>query len=305
MTRPPSTLATALVQAADVHAVLALINDELAEQDKKTAFTLLAFDARRHLILGRGVEKAVDAQGRAQIALDHLPLPVRQALLGGQQFADVGEQSVQYAKLLGIAALDDHCRLYLRGLVIDNALAAVLAATDGRRRVPGKILERLDPLAALFQLAFARFHERDARFEAVTALHEITTRLRATHTAAVEEREREIARLRAARGDVIDLKRVEQLEAAADNAKRRAATAERRLAAVEQQVANAVERLERAHMQLHQQTETLQVQADTIHQLERQLVQLGVEPHAVEVPHGTGRTPSVPLPAAPANPSRT
>lgn len=286
MTRPLPALAADLAAAADAHGVLAVLNAEVASE-KKLAFALLAYDARRQLILGQGVEKAIDAQGRAQIAVDHLPTPVRQAILAGDRFADVGDQSAQYAKLLGVIAASDDCRLYLRGLVVDGALIGVLATTDGRRRAPSKVLEVIEPLGGLSQLAFARLHERDARFEAVTALHEITTRLRATHTAALQELEQEIARLRDARGDVIDRKRVEQLEAASENAKRRATTAESRLEVLEHQVSSAVQRLERAHTQLHQQTETLRIQHETIQQLEHQLLELGAEPQSP--PRPTGR----------------
>ncbi len=40
---------------------------------------------------------------------------------------------------------------------------------------------REPPLATLFELAYARYYERDARFEAVAALHDVTTRMRAEH----------------------------------------------------------------------------------------------------------------------------
>jgi len=283
MTRSLPALAADLAKASDAHGLLAVLNAEVAS-DKKLAFSLLSFDGRRNLLLGHSVEKSIDVQGRAQIALDHLPTPVRQALLTGDRFADVGDQSAQYAKLLGVITPADDCRLYLRGLIMDAALVGVLAAADARRRAPNKILEAIDPFGALFQLAFARLHERDARFEAVTALHEITTRLRATHTAALEEVEREIVRLRTARGDAIDRKRVEQMEAATENAKRRAVTAESRLATLEHQVANAVHRLEQAHTQLHQQTEALRIQTEAVRRLEHQLTEHGIAPVQVERP---------------------
>jgi hypothetical protein len=250
----------------------------------KGVFALLPYDARRGVILRHRPlsPSASSAMGeesaRASVALDHLPPAVRKAVQEGKDFVSVGDQSVQYATLLGLEVPAGEVRLLFKGIVIDQALTAILAACFGGGRMSAKVSERLDLLGALFELAYARRYEQDARREAVTTLHEVTERLRVTHAETVAELEREILRLRTARGDVIDRKRVEQLQAAAENAKRRAAQAEQQLAAVEQQVSSAVERLERAHVQLHQHSELARAQAETIRRLE---ARLGV-PHPAE-----------------------
>ncbi|HXC25328.1 MAG TPA: hypothetical protein VNU46_05380 [Gemmatimonadaceae bacterium] len=267
---PP--LAVGLLKAQDVDTALQLVSEALAVE-KHTGVALLAFDARRNTIIDRRLDRAVTppqgtkrntgGEESPQVALDHLPLPVRQTLLAGQHFADVGEQALQYARLLGILPPTDDIRLFLKGIVLDGVLTAVLAAYDGRRRGGTKLLERLEPLASMFELTYARLFERDARFEAVTALHDVTSRIRAEHANSVGELTREITRLRTARGDVIDRKRADDLEAAAENAQRRAIAAEKRLAAVEQQVTSAVARLEEAHLQIYRQAEELRVKSET------------------------------------------
>lgn len=285
-------LLTSFLAAQDVDTALRLINDALAPE-KQVGIVLLAFDARRNTIVDRAqapyqasrpltppmAARATPTHSeRPQVALDHLPPQVRQTLLAGRQFADVGEQAPQYARLLGITPPADDTRLFLKGLVLDGVLTAVLAAYDARRRGGTKLLERLEPLAVMFELTYARLYERDARFEAVSALHDLTSRLRAEHAGTVAELEREIARLRSARGDVIDRKRVDELRAAAASGQSRAIAAEKRLSAVEQQVTSAVSRLEEAHLQIYRQAEELRVQSETIRRLEDERAALSNDP---------------------------
>jgi hypothetical protein len=198
---------------------------------------------------------------------------VQYAVLAGQRFAEVGDQSSQYAEILGLEPAGSDLRLMLKGIVVEGALSAVLAAYDSRRRGGGKLLERAEPLAALFELAYARLSEREARFEAVAALHDITSRLRAEHASVTAALEREVERLRAAqRAGTSDV--VHGLRDAVASAERRAGAAEERLVAVERQVVSAVERLDRAHQHLHEQEQHLREREETIRRLERQLAQL-------------------------------
>jgi hypothetical protein len=281
---PPKSLATIaaeLVAATDVDSALRIVNDELA-LERHAGIVLLAFDGRRSTIIDRSMDRAVTpnsipaadtpsgGMGRLQVAIDHLPAAVRQALLTGQCFTDVGDQPAQYARLLGIMSSADNIRLFLKGIVLDGALTAVLAVYEEGRR-GGKLLQRAEPLAALFELVYARLFERSARFEAVSALHDITSNLRSEHAAALAQLQRDLIQLRTARGDVIDQARAEALASAAEKAHGRAVFAEERLAAVEQQVVNAVERLEQAHLQIYRQTEELQSQANTIRLLEEHM----------------------------------
>lgn len=268
-------LAADLALAPDASAALRTVHEELSVADRHTGMVLLTVDPRRNALVNRQLA-ASDAgtsdplPPHALLALDHLPPTVQYAVLAGQRFADVGDQGSQFAKLLGVEAAAGDFRLLLKGIVFEGALTAALALYDSGRRSGNKLLDRAAPLATLFELAYARFYERDARFEAVSALHEVTTRMRAEHASAAAGLEREVERLRAAqRAGTSDV--VHRLRDAIGAAERRAIAAEQRLVAVEGQVVNAVDRLERAHVQLHQQDTTQRAQSELIRGLEAQL----------------------------------
>jgi hypothetical protein len=269
-------LAADLALAPDASAALRAVHEELSGGDRNTGFVLLTVDPRRNALVNRqlAAENSADdaLPAHALLALDHLPPVVQYAVLAGQRFADVGDQGSQYARLLGVDAGVGDFRLLLKGIVFEGALAAALALYDSSRRSSSKLLDRAAPLATLFELAYARFYERDARFEAVLALHDVTTRMRAEHASAVAGLEREVDRLRTAqRAGTSDV--VHRLRDAVGAAERRAIAAEQRLVAVEGQVVNAVDRLERTHVQLHQQDATLRAQNELIRHLEARLAE--------------------------------
>lgn len=279
---PPKSLpalAAELAAAQDIAAAVRIINDDLSASDRQTGFVLLMFDSRRGALVNAALAgpsradteaTSTPAPPHSRLALDHLPPATQYAILAGQRFSDVGDQANQYARLLGLDLATSELRLALKGIVLEGALAAVVALYDTRRRVAPKLLERAEPLASLFELAYARFYERDARFEAVAALHDVTTRLRAEHGGAVAALEREVQRLRAAqRAGTSDV--VRQLRDAVAAAERRAIAAEQRLRAVEEQVVNAVDRLEHTHVQLHEQDNTIRAQRQSIRELQLQL----------------------------------
>jgi len=282
---PLAALAAQLATATDPHAALQIVNAELAQSERGAGFGLLRFDARRqtlspiapHVDAPLGASHGVSQPGSqaarpaaAALALDHLPPTVQYAVLAGQRFAEVGDQGAQYAEILGLEPAGLDLRLSLKGIVVDGALAAVLAVYDTRRRGNNKLMERAEPLAALFELAFGRLSEREARFEAVAALHDITSRLRAEHASVTAALEREVERLRAAqRAGTSDV--VRGLRDAVAAAEQRAGAAEERLGAVEHQVVSAVERLDRAHQQLHDQAQQLREREQTIRQLEQRV----------------------------------
>lgn len=269
---PLAALAAQLATATDPHAALHIVNAELAQAERGAGFGLLAFDGRRQTLspIGQRAD-GVDPATRAttpSLALDHLPPTVQYAVLAGQRFAEVGDQSAQYAEILGLEAVGSELRLLLKGIVVDGVLAGVIAVYDTRRRGGTRLVERAEPLAALFELAYARISEREARFEAVAALHDITSRLRAEHASVTGALEREVERLRAAqRAGTSDV--VRGLREAVAAAEQRAGAAEERLGAVEQQVVGAVERLDRAHQQLHDQAQLLREREHIIRQLEQ------------------------------------
>lgn len=268
-------LAADLALVPDASAALRAVHEELSCGDRNTGFVLLTVDPRRNALVNTQASEISSDEAlpaHALLALDHLPPTVQYAVLAGQRFADVGDQSSQYATLLGLDTGVGDFRLLLKGIVFEGALAAALALYDSNRRSGAKLLDRAAPLATLFELAYARFYERDARFEAVTALHEVTTRMRAEHASAVAGLEREVERLRAAqRAGTSDV--VHRLRDAVSAAERRAIAAEQRLVAVEGQVVNAVDRLERTHVQLHQQDSSLRAQSDLIRHLEARLAE--------------------------------
>lgn len=286
---PLAALAAQLATATDPHAALQIVNAELAQSERGAGFGLLRFDARRQTL--SPITPHVDAPlggshgtsqpasqpasqaarpAAATLALDHLPPTVQYAVLAGQRFAEVGDQSAQYAEVLGLEPAGLDLRLSLKGIVVDGALAAVLAVYDTRRRGNNKLMERAEPLAALFELAFGRLSEREARFEAVAALHDITSRLRAEHASVTAALEREVERLRAAqRAGTSDV--VRGLRDAVAAAEQRAGAAEERLGAVEHQVVSAVERLDRAHQQLHEQAQQLREREQMIRLLEQRV----------------------------------
>lgn len=276
-------LAAELTLAPDAAAALRLIDDELTAWEKQTGVALLHFDARRNALVNRALVPpdaplgAQNAPAHATMALDHLPPTAQYAILAGQRFADIGDQGGQYARLLGLPTAVDELRLLLKGVVIEGALAAVIAVYDARRRSGAKLLEHAEPLCALLELTYARFYERDARFEAVAALHDVTTRLRAEHAQALSSLEHEVERLRAAqRAGTSEI--VRQLRDAVGAAERRAVAAEERLSAVEAQVVAAVDRLERTHVQLHEQDSMIRMQSETIRQLEARLAERVADP---------------------------
>ena len=266
-------LAAELSLAPDPAAAIRSVNHELAADDRRVGLVLLTVDPRRNsLVNDQLVSESGDSTvpPHALLALDHLPPAVQYAVLAGQRFVEVGDQSSQYGRLLGVDPGVGEFRLLLKGIVFEGALAAVLALYDAGRRSTAKLLERAGPLAILFELAYARFYERDARFEAVSALHAITSRLRAEHASSIAGLEREVERLRAAqRAGTSDV--IHRLRDAVAAAEKRAVAAEQRLVAVEGQVVNAVDRLERSHVQLHQQDSVLRQQAELIRQLEARL----------------------------------
>lgn len=294
-----SVVASELAHAPDSGTALAIVHEELASADSSTGLALLNFDARREALVNRALMEPDKGErsGRtsaatpdhALLALDHLPPPVRYVVLAGQRFADVGDQAAQYAKLLGVVAATADLRLLLKGIIVEGTLIAVLALYDTRRRATGKLLDRAEPLAALFELGFVRLYEREARFEAVAALHDVTSRMRAEHASALAAMERELERLRSAqRAGTSDV--VRQLRDAVARAEADAAAADERLNAVERQVVSAVARLERLHVQLAEQDATIRADRMTIRELRQRLA--AIDSAAGPVPDSAHDSPA-------------
>lgn len=273
----PRTLAglsTVLAAAGNVAEALSALSQDVAEHDRNGSVVLFIYDARRDLLAER-LMPAHEGLRTAQleIALDHLPTAIRRTISAGRQWADLGTESGDYQKLLGVGASPEAGVLLLRGLLVDGELSAVLALSEPKTRFGHRLSEKVAPAVDLFALAFARLAERRAREEAVRTLEELTRALNDEHARAVGELQRKLSEAQAAlngkgTGDSI---RVTQLKRAIEVAAIEARATAQRLSAVEEQVRVAVTKLEKAHVQLHSQGEALQTQSNIIYRVEQTL----------------------------------
>jgi len=273
----PRTLAglsTVLAAAGNVAEALNALSQDIAEHDRNGNVVLFMYDARRDLLAER-LAPASEGMRTAQleIAVDHLPTAIRKTISGGKQFADLGTESGDYQKLLGVGASPEAGVLLLRGLLVDGELGGVLALSEPKTRFGHRLSEKVAPAVDLFALAFARLAERRAREEAVRMLEELTRALNEEHSRAVGELQRKLSEAQSAlngkgTGDSI---RVTQLKRAIEVAAVEARATAQRLSAVEEQVRVAVTKLEKAHVQLHAQGEALQTQSNIIYRVEQTL----------------------------------
>ena len=272
--RTLAALSTVLSSAANVAEALNALAHDIAEHDRNGHVALFVYDAKRELLSER-LAPAHEGMRTAQIeiALDHLPTAIRRSLLAGRQFADLGTESGDYQKLLGVGANPEAGVLLLRGLLVDGELTGVLALSEPKTRFGHRLSEKVAPAVDLFALAFARLAERRAREEAVRMLEELTRSLNAEHERAVGALQHKLSEAEAAlngkgSGDTI---RVTQLKRAIEVASVEARATAQRLSAVEEQVRVAVTKLEKAHVQLHAQGEALQTQSNIIYRVEQTL----------------------------------
>ena len=273
----PRTLAglsTVLASAGNVAEALNALSQDVAEHDRNGSVVLFNYDARRDIFVER-LMPAHEGMRTAQleIALDHLPTAIRRTISTGKQFADLGAESGDYQKLLGVGASTEAGVLLLRGLLVDGELSGVLALSEPKTRFGHRLSEKVAPAVDLFALAFARLAERRAREEAVRMLEELTRALNEEHARAVGELQRKLSEAQASlngkgTGDSI---RVTQLKRAIEVAAVEARATAQRLSAVEEQVRVAVTKLEKAHLQLHAQGEALQTQSNIIYRVEQAL----------------------------------
>jgi hypothetical protein len=272
--RTLALLSNVLSSAGNVAEALSALSQDVAEHDRNGSIVLFIYDARRDLLAERLIP-APEGMRTAQIeiAIDHLPTAVRRTLTAGRQFADLGTESGDYQKLLGVGASPEAGVLLLRGMLVDGELAGVLALSEPKTRFGTRLSEKIAAAVDLFALAFARLAERRAREEAVRTLEDLTRALNEEHSRAVQDLQRKLSEAQAALtgkggGDSI---RVSQLKRAIEVAAVEARATAERLSAVEEQVRVAVTKLEKAHVQLHAQGEALQTQSDIIYRVEQAL----------------------------------
>ena len=274
--RTLATLATVLSTARDADAALTLLQHEVAEMDRAAQLALFVCDSRRQLITERlNPQDDVVTRTPLNIAIDHLPAPIRRALNSGASTADFGAESEDYMKLLGVSPLQQGGILSVRGLTLDGELAGFVALYEPRRRFGPRIMERLSPALDLFALAFERIAEHEARFEAVRTLEELTRNIHSEYNRAVRQLK---AELEDARSSITapterDAARINELERLVAEAQDEILRRAERLHAVEDQVSQAVGRLEQAHVDLHSQSELARNRADMLYQIERMLTE--------------------------------
>lgn len=271
---PPRTLAAlahALGAASTADDALLALTEALAEIDRTAEVAIISFDARRAMLRERA--SVVGGLVRREVidtTIDHLPTRERLALTAGGPFVDFAERSEEFGRIFRLRPIPEGALLSARGIRFEGELAIVVAVYEPRRLFGTRAVERFAPVVSLFELAFARFLERDARTEAVVALEDVTRRLHDEYQRKL--RELEVALL-AVTGEhvtaarTVDVSLAREVEAAREEARR----ATRQRTALEQQVAAAVEQLEKLHIELHRRSETLRQKTRSLYLIERVL----------------------------------
>ena len=265
------SLALALGSATDLDAALVALAGAVAENDRDAHIALLRHDPRQGLLR----ERLAVLDGRVQrspleTSLEQLPRVALGAVRDGGTFADVTEEPAAYARLLKLHHAEDGATLSLRGIKIDGHLEAVIALVEPKRVFGTRAVERVAPCVGLFELALARFHEREARDEARRTLEEVTQRVHGEYLTKLADLEQQVVKARqTASMPVIDPAEAvakEKEEARRAEEQRRSM---RKLAALEHQLTASVGQLEQAHIELHRRSEALRNRTRTLYLLDR------------------------------------
>jgi hypothetical protein len=271
---PPRTLASlaqSLSVATDIEGALMALAESLAELDRFAQLALVRYDARRGLMRDRLVASAGTIEhAQLDTTLDHLPDKEAAAITAGGQFVDFGDRSDDGAKLLALPRPDEGGYLAVRGLRFDGTLSSLLALYEPKKIFGTRTAERFAPGAALFELAYARFLEREARDEASSALEDITQRLHGEYEKKLGLLQEKLVEATGEHG-AGDPARVLQLERELAHATEEARRARRKVDAIESTVGSAVEQLEKAHIELHRRSEQLRQRTRTLYLIDRVL----------------------------------
>ncbi|MGQ0764881.1 MAG: GAF domain-containing protein [Gemmatimonadota bacterium] len=268
------SLAHALSVAPDLDAALIALGESLSDSDRSAVLGLIRYDGRKDILQDRLTPSGGQVvKTRVDTTFDHLPSQVRSQLPAGGQFIDLGEKSAEYARLLGLSTFSDGGSLSLRGLSTDGQLSAVLLLQEQRRMFGTRTSERFAPAAALFDLAFARFQEREARDEAVRTLEDVTQRVHGDYVKRLATLQNELgqARTSGAHAGTVDGSRAVDVERDLATTREDLRKAVRKNASLEGQLMAAVGQLEQAHIELHRRSETLRQKVRTLYLIERTL----------------------------------
>jgi len=271
---PPRTLASlahALTVATSRDAALQALGEALAEVDRYAQLALLTFDGRRSMLLDRIlVVGAKTSSAKIETTLDHLPSRERVAIQAGGQFVDFGEAGDEFARLFQLPSLGEPGWLSVRGLCHEGELSSLLVLYESRKMFGARTSERFLPAIALYELAYVRFIEREAREDAVRTLEDVTQRVHGDYKRRLSELETRLTSASASQA-AVDSARVITLEQELAQANEDARRAIKRAAAVEATIGSAVEQLEKAHVELHRRSESLRQKTRTIYLLDRVL----------------------------------
>jgi GAF domain len=273
---PPLTLASlahALSAATDLDAAFVALAEGLAETDRGAHVALFRIDAKRAMIR----ERALVAQGAIErvpleASLEQFPKAVGRTIAEGGMFADLAEESPGFARMLAMPKTSDGGYLSVIGLRVDGQLAALVGVLEPKRVFGTRVSERFAPMVALFELAFLRFTEREARIEAVQTLEDVTQKVHGDYLTRLASTEEQLREARSARhsdaAQATALLAREREDARAAEESRRTA---RKLAVIEQQLTASVGALEQAHVELHRRSEALRQRTRTLYLLDRVL----------------------------------
>lgn len=274
---PPRSLASlahALAAAPDLEHALVAMGECLLELDRGASLALIQYNPRRDMLSERlAPVGARVVRTSMETTFDHLPEPVRQRILAGGPFVDVTDRSADYARLCGFSTQLEGGVLAVRGMKVEGQLGAVLALYEPRKIFGTRATERLAPALALFDLAFVRLAERDARLEAVKTLEDVTQRVHGEYVRKLSALEAELRAVRNTPRDVVALNPAEAIALQADAARavEEARRSTRKAELAEQQLGAAVSQLEQAHIELHRRSEALRQRTRTLYLLDRAL----------------------------------
>lgn len=272
--RSLSSLAHALGASSDLDGALIALGECLTELDRGAGLALLKYDARKEMLRERLAPiNGTVTHSVMETTFDHLPEPARGKVSAGGQFVELSDKSADYARLFGFPSSLDGGLLSLRGLRVEGALAAVLVMYEPRKIFGTKTTERLAPALALFDLAFGKLAEREAREEAVRTLEDVTQRVHGEYVRRLGALEAEMRMVRDTPRDMLALPSPETIALQADVARAAEETrrANRKSELAEQQLTAAVGQLEQAHIELHRRSEALRQRTRTLYLLDRVL----------------------------------
>ena len=270
--RTLASLAHSLAVAPDLGGAIGVLGEALAELDRGAYLAYFRYDGRRELLTDRLSPTTAGSSRPTQleVAFDQLPIGVRQGIAAGSTFVDVTERAADFARLLGLPPVEN-ATLSIRGLRFDGALGGVLTVVEPKKFFGGRTIEKFLPNAALFDLAFTRFAEMDARREAVVTLESVTQRIHGEYDRRLGELEQKMSSQAQVLNDGADRARVVQLERETSRIQEDARRFQRRAESLQKQLEAALGQTEQAHIELHRRNEELRDRERTVYLIDRVL----------------------------------